>query len=97
MQSAKEATKTIFNAFSFISRLSFTVSSFTWSFLSKMGVRYVIFVVDWCQGTGRISAYHSKKNKSSAVAEMGDRLVTIDMGRKWGGAAVGAGSPSNTM
>jgi len=36
-------------------------------------------------------------NKSSAVAEMGDRLATIGMGRKWGGAAVGAGSPSNTM
>jgi len=32
----------------------------------------------------------------------GDRLVTIDMGRKWGGTAVplsvgGAGSQSNTM
>jgi len=40
-------------------------------------------------------------NKSSAVAEMGDRLATIGMGRKWGGAAVGGwvptGSPSNTM
>jgi len=35
-------------------------------------------------------------NKSSAVAEMGDRLATISMGRKWRGAAVGAGSPSNT-
>ena len=39
--------------------------------------------------------------KSSAVAEMGDRLATIGMGRKWGGAAVGAGSPlgppSNTV
>ena len=32
--------------------------------------------------------------KSSAVAEMGDRLVTIGMGRKWRG---GAGSPSNTI
>jgi len=31
-------------------------------------------------------------NKSSAVAETGDRLAT-DMGREWGGAAVGAGSP----
>ena len=31
--------------------------------------------------------------KSSAVAEMGDRLATIGMGQKWGGAAVGAGSP----
>jgi len=32
--------------------------------------------------------------KSSAVAEMGDRLATIDMGRKWGGATLGrAGSP----
>jgi len=30
--------------------------------------------------------------KSSAVAEMGDRWVTISMGRKWRGAAVGAGS-----
>jgi len=36
-------------------------------------------------------------NKRSAVAEMGDRLATIGMGRKWGRAAVGAGSPSNTM
>jgi len=33
--------------------------------------------------------------KSSAVAEMGDRLATIGIGRKWGGtaAAVGAGPP----
>ena len=42
------------------------------------------------------------QNKSSAVAEMGDRLVTIGLRRKVGGAAVplstgGAGSPSNTM
>jgi len=41
-------------------------------------------------------------NKSSAVAENGDRLATIGMCRKWGGAAVGGGwvpigSPSNTM
>jgi len=38
---------------------------------------------------------HNSSNKSSAVAEMGDRLATIGMGRKWGGAAVGAadGSP----
>ena len=41
--------------------------------------------------------------KSSAVAEMGNRLATIDMGRKVGvGAAVSlsvgeVGSPSNTM
>jgi len=41
--------------------------------------------------------------KSSAVAEMGDRLATIGMGRKWGGAAVGrggwvpTGSPSNSV
>jgi len=32
-------------------------------------------------------------NKSSAVAEMGDRLDTIGMGRKWGGAAVGGWVP----
>jgi len=40
-------------------------------------------------------------DKSSAVAEMGDRLATIGIGRKWGGAAVRGwvptGSPSNTM
>ena len=30
-------------------------------------------------------------NKSAAVAEMGDRLATIGMDRKWGGTAVGAG------
>jgi len=32
-------------------------------------------------------------NKSSTVAGMGDRLATIGVGRKWGGAAVVAGSP----
>jgi len=40
-------------------------------------------------------------NKSSAVAEMGDRLATLDMGRKVGGccapSAGRAGSPSNTL
>jgi len=37
---------------------------------------------------------HRIKDKSSAVADMGDRLATIiGMGRKWGGAAVGAESP----
>jgi len=37
---------------------------------------------------------HNKKNKSSAVAEMGDRLATIDMGRKVGRRCCGgAGSP----
>jgi len=40
-------------------------------------------------------------NKSSAVAEMGDRLATRDMGRKVGAAVPlyvgGAGSPFNTM
>jgi len=42
-----------------------------------------------------------KLDKSSAVAEMGDRWATIGMGRKWGGTAVGGwvstGSPSNTI
>jgi len=34
------------------------------------------------------------KDKSSAVAEMGNRLATIDMGRKVGrGCCGGAGSP----
>jgi len=41
-------------------------------------------------------------NKSSAVAEMGDRLATIDMDRKVGGGCCapfrgGAGFPSNTV
>ena len=40
-------------------------------------------------------------NKRSAVVELGDRLVTIDTGRKVGAAVPlsvgGAGSPSNTM
>ena len=38
-------------------------------------------------------------NKCSAVAEMGDRLATIDMGRKLGGLCPfgGAGSTFNTM
>jgi len=35
-------------------------------------------------------------NKTSAVPEMGDRLA-IGMGRKWGEAALGAESPSNTL
>jgi len=34
----------------------------------------------------------TKNNKSSAVADMGDRLATIDMAEEWGGAAMGAGS-----
>jgi len=40
-------------------------------------------------------------NKCSAVAEMGDRLATIDMGRKLKGAVpllgAGPGSPCNTI
>ena len=41
-------------------------------------------------------------NKSSAVAEMGNHLATIDMGQKWGGADValsvgGAVSPFNSV
>jgi len=38
--------------------------------------------------------------KNSAVTEIGDRLATIDMGRKVGAAvslSVGDGSPYNTM
>jgi len=41
------------------------------------------------------------QDKCSAVAEMGDRLTTIDIGRKEGAVVpflgLGAGSPSNTM
>jgi len=44
---------------------------------------------------------HGNSNKSSAVAKVGDRLATIDMGRKVLGAVPlfrgGAESPSNTM
>ena len=48
-----------------------------------------------------LNATHTVLNKSSAVAEMGDRLATIDMRRKWGGLLCpflrgGTGSPSNT-
>jgi len=44
----------------------------------------------------------SEKNKSPAVAEMGDRLATIDMGRKQGALLCpfpreGSWAPSNTM
>jgi len=42
----------------------------------------------------------SIRNKCSAVSEMSDRLVTIDMGRKWGAVSLfegGAGSPSNNV
>jgi len=51
-------------------------------------------------GSSKVAWDHIRPNsmyKSSAVAEMGDRLATIGMGRKWGGAAVWAGSQSNTM
>jgi len=50
-----------------------------------------------------ITNYASKKvicgnnYKSSAIAEMGDRLATIGMGLKCRGAAVRIGSPSNTV
>jgi len=46
-------------------------------------------------------ANQSHRYKSSAVAEMGDRLATIDMGRKWGEGLCplfgGAPSSCNTM
>jgi len=41
---------------------------------------------------------NSMRNKSSAVAKMGDRLATIDMGRKFGGhAPLGEAGPHLTM
>jgi len=43
----------------------------------------LLFSQKWRLPTSRIF------NKSSAVAEMDDRLATIGMRRKWGGAAVG--------
>jgi len=45
------------------------------------------------QHTAQCRLVIRNKNKSSVVAEMGDRLTRIGMGRKWGGAAVRAGSP----
>jgi len=44
-----------------------------------------------------IHTQHRCNNKSSAVAEMGDRLATVDLGRKLGGCApflVGSWVPS---
>jgi len=38
-----------------------------------------------------VTLCHELCNKSSAVAEIGDRLATIGMSQNWGGAAVGAG------
>ena len=47
----------------------------------------------------RVTVDDERRNKLSAVAEMGNRLATIDMGRKVGGGCCatfwGAGSPSN--
>ena len=50
------------------------------------------------QVTNHVTVYHvtlliALLYKSSAVAEMGDCLATIGMGRKWGGAAVGGWVP----
>jgi len=40
------------------------------------------------QTDGREFTFAKNYNKSSAVTEMGDRLATTGMGRKWGWAAV---------
>ena len=54
-----------------------------------------------CTRTSSRRVVPTALNKCSAVAEMGDRLATIDMGRKEGAGAVppsgGSGSPSSTM
>jgi len=53
------------------------------------------------QGRALFGAHKSLTNKSSAVAQVGERLATIDMGRKRGllcsFRSGGGGSPSNTM
>ena len=60
-------------------------------------------VAAWSQVFKQTTIFFLSKstNKSSAVAEMGDRLATIGRGRNWGGAAVGGWvstrSQSNTM
>ena len=48
----------------------------------------------------QLPGYNGDANKSSTVAEMGDRLATIDIGRKKGAAVPlfgGSCTPSNTM
>jgi len=39
----------------------------------------------------KVTIDKGKYDKSSAAAEMGDRLATIGMGRKWGGLLLGLG------
>jgi len=57
-------------------------------------VRFVHICVVILSCGGILSYYMSTFNKSSAVAEMGDRLATVDMRRKVGrGWCGGAGSP----
>ena len=51
-----------------------------------------VFYGDFFSG----SVSPSETDKSSAVAEMGDRLATIGMGQKWGGAAVGNWVPTGS-
>jgi len=55
--------------------------------LSNLGLRFA------CTGKTTDNSYFSKvlRNKSSAVAEMGNRLPTIDMGKNWGGVLWGLG------
>ena len=45
------------------------------------------FLRIWRKSVQRFPRYFTQQNKCSAVAEMGDRLATIDMGRKLGGCA----------
>ena len=56
---------------------------------------YVVFIL-----SSKVMLIFLLYNNSSVVAEMGDRLATIDMGQTEGGAVPlsrGAGSPFNTM
>jgi len=58
-----------------------------------MNVQKLHIICHFCLFCRLLKIPKNLEYKSSALAEMGDRLATIGMGRKWEGAAVGAGPP----
>jgi len=72
-----------------------------YNFCHKSEPESATFCIVIHRAASRPSTPDRQRNKSSAVAEMGDRLATVDMGRKVGAAvplSVGeARSPSNTV
>ena len=61
-----------------------------WALAHISSICFVIHI--WCSILYHSDAAHNN-NKTSAVAEMGDRLATIGMSRKWERLLWGAGSP----